>query len=80
MTGLSADVFGLADRGRLVAGAAADILIFEPAAVRDRATYTKPHQLAEGMSWVFVNGVAVLENGTWTDARPGRVLKRKAGL
>jgi N-acyl-D-aspartate/D-glutamate deacylase len=80
MTGLSAEVFGLADRGRLVAGAAADVLIFDPEAVRDRATYTQPHQLSEGMSWVFVNGVAVLEDGKWTETRPGRVLKRRAAL
>jgi len=76
MTGLSAEVFGLTGRGRLVVGAAADVLVFDPALVRDTATYTQPHQLAEGMSWVFVSGVAVLENGVWTEAKPGRVLKK----
>jgi N-acyl-D-amino-acid deacylase len=76
MTGLSAQVFGFGDRGRLAPGMAADIVVFDPAAVRDTATYTKPHQLAEGMSWVFVNGVAVLEVGVWTGAKPGRVLRK----
>jgi N-acyl-D-aspartate/D-glutamate deacylase len=44
--------------------------------VRDTATYRQPHQLAEGMSWVFVNGVAVIEGGAFTDARPGQVLRK----
>ena len=52
-------------------GAAADVLVFDPAAVRDTATYTKPHQLAEGMSCVFVNGVAVLDERR-VDRRAGR--------
>jgi N-acyl-D-amino-acid deacylase len=74
MTGLSAEVMGIPDRGVLRKGAAADVVIFDPAAVRDTATYTQPHQLAEGMWYVFVNGTAVIAKGTFTDARPGRVL------
>jgi len=74
MTGLSADVFGIPDRGYLRAGAWADVLVFDPAAVRDLATYTKPHQLAQGMWYVFVNGTPVLEKGELNTALPGRVL------
>jgi N-acyl-D-aspartate/D-glutamate deacylase len=52
----------------------ADIAIFDAASVRDRATYEKPHQYAEGFSHVIVNGQVVFENGEMTAARPGRVL------
>jgi N-acyl-D-amino-acid deacylase len=74
MTSLSADTFSIPDRGHLRAGAWADVLIFDPAAIHDVATYTKPHQLATGMSYVLVNGVAVLEDGKFTTAMPGKVL------
>ena len=67
MTGLSAEVMGIPDRGMLRKGAAADVVIFDPAAVRDAATYTKPHQLAEGMWYVFVNGTPVIAKGTFTE-------------
>jgi N-acyl-D-amino-acid deacylase len=63
MTSLPAMAFGMKDRGILREGAAADIAIFDPDAVRDTATYTSPHQLATGMSWVLVNGVAVVNEG-----------------
>ena len=76
MTSLPASVFGLKDRGVIREGAAADIAIFDPAKVRDRATYTRPHQLAEGMWGVLVNGVPVVQEGKFTDALPGRVLKK----
>lgn len=78
MTGLSAEVFGIIDRGVLRQGAAADVVIFDPAAIRDTATYTKPHQLAEGMWYVFVNGTPVIVKGAFTDAKPGRVLLKRA--
>jgi N-acyl-D-amino-acid deacylase len=74
MTGLSADVFGIPDRGYLREGAWADVLVFDPAAVHDLATYTKPHQLAQGMWYVLVNGTPVLEKGELNTALPGRVL------
>ena len=76
MTSLPAAVFGLRDRGTIREGAVADVVIFDPAAVRDRATYTDPHQLSEGMQWVLVNGAVVIDGGRFTDARPGRVLRR----
>jgi N-acyl-D-amino-acid deacylase len=84
MTGLSADVFGIPDRGYLRTGAWADVLVFDPAAVHDLATYTKPHRLAQGMWYVFVNGTPVLEKGELTalgvGALPGRVLLKPVKL
>ena len=76
MTSLPASVFGLKDRGVIREGAAADIAIFDPAKIRDRATYTQPHQLAEGMWGVLVNGVPVVSEGKFTAALPGRVLRK----
>jgi N-acyl-D-aspartate/D-glutamate deacylase len=76
MTSLPAAVFGIKDRGVLREGAFADIAIFDPARVQDKATYTDPHHLAEGMSHVLVNGVLVMDSRTFTDALPGRVLRK----
>ncbi|HVL66820.1 MAG TPA: D-aminoacylase [Vicinamibacterales bacterium] len=64
----------IADRGILRPGMKADIVIFDPARVRDTATFEKPHAYAEGFSHVLVNGQVVFENGAMTAARPGRVL------
>ena len=77
MTSLPATVFGMKDRGVIREGAIADIAVFDLDAIRDRATYADPHQVAEGMSWVLVNGVPVVANGKFTDALPGTVLRRK---
>jgi N-acyl-D-amino-acid deacylase len=74
MTSLPAQVFGLPDRGQIRAGAIADLVLFDPAKVNDAATYQEPHQLAEGMTHIVVNGVLVRENGEFTSALPGRVL------
>jgi N-acyl-D-aspartate/D-glutamate deacylase len=76
MTSLPATVFGLEDRGVIREGAVADLAVFDPALVRDTATYTQPHQLAEGMAWVLVNGVPIIADGRFTQALPGRVLAR----
>jgi len=76
MTSLPALAFGMKDRGVVREGAAADLAVFDPEAVRDRATYTEPHQLAEGMWWVLVNGVPVVEEGKFTTALPGQVLRK----
>jgi N-acyl-D-amino-acid deacylase len=76
MTSLPAMVFGMSDRGVIREGAAADVVVFDPAAVRDLATYTEPHQLAVGMSWVLVNGAPVVQDGRFTAALPGKVLSR----
>jgi N-acyl-D-amino-acid deacylase len=63
MTSLPASVFGLNDRGWIREEAIADLAIFDPTLVRDRATYTNPHQLAEGMAYVLVNGKVVIDDG-----------------
>lgn len=76
MTSLPALVFSLKDRGTLREGAYADIAIFDPAKVKDTATYADPHHLAEGMSYVLVNGVVVVDEGKFTEALPGKVLRR----
>ena len=76
MTSLPATVFGIKDRGVIRPGAFADLVIFDPAAVRDTATYADPQKLAEGVSDVLVNGVPVLLDGKFTDASPGRVLRK----
>jgi N-acyl-D-amino-acid deacylase len=77
MTSLPAAVFGMPDRGVIRAGAAADLVVFDLARVAERATYTEPHQLAEGMVYVLVNGVPVIDDGKFTPARPGKVLRRR---
>ena len=76
MTSLPASVFGIADRGVIRAGAFADIVIFDPALIRDTATYAAPQTLAEGVSDVLVNGIPVRLDGKFTDAHPGRVLRK----
>ena len=75
-TSLPARVFGFQDRGEIRAGAFADIVIFDPAKVVDRATYSDPHQLSEGFDWVLVNGQIARREGEFTSVRAGRVLRR----
>jgi N-acyl-D-amino-acid deacylase len=77
LTALPASTLGLLFRGKIDQGHAGDIVIFDPAKVRDTATFENPHQLAEGMVHVLVNGVAVLQNGKHTGAKPGLVLRRR---
>jgi N-acyl-D-amino-acid deacylase len=72
---LPAQRMHLADRGVLKAGMWADIVVFDPAQVRDLATFAKPNQLSEGMRWVLVNGVPVIAAGKATGALPGKVLR-----
>ena len=72
---LPAQRMRLTDRGVLKKGMWADIVIFDPATIRDRATFENPNQLSEGMQYVLVNGVPVIENGKQTDALPGKVLR-----
>jgi N-acyl-D-amino-acid deacylase len=74
MTAFPAARLGLRDRGVLRPGMKADLAVFDPATVKDMATYTNPHRYAEGFSQVIVNGQVVFEGGTMTEARPGRVL------
>ena len=74
MSSMPAARIGLTDRGVLRPGMKADIAVFDPSRVRDVATFEKPHQYAEGFSYVIVNGEIAYENGAMTAARPGRVL------
>jgi len=72
---LPAQRMRLTDRGVLKKGMWADIVIFDPATIRDKATFENPNQLSEGIQYVLVNGVSVVENGKQTNALPGRVLR-----
>lgn len=65
----------LTDRGVLKEGLKADILVFDPNTIIDRATFEKPHQLSVGMRYVLVNGVEVIRNGAHTGAKPGQVVR-----
>ncbi len=78
MTSLPARTFHLRDRGLLHEGMAADIVIFDPAKVQDKATYQAPHAYTEGFDFVFVNGVAMVEDGKLTANRGGRALRHGA--
>ena len=76
MTGLTAGHFGLADRGRIAEGFAADLTLFDAERVSDTASYEDPQRAAAGIDCVLVNGEPVWAGGTGTGARPGRVLRR----
>ena len=74
LSGLPATNLELRDRGFLRTGMFADVVVFDPAQVADRATFEKPHQYAVGVNQVFVNGVQVLKDGEHTGATPGRAV------
>lgn len=78
MTSLAARHMGFADRGTLAPGMAADLVLFDPAEVADRATIADPGALSVGIAKVWVNGELVYADGQATSARPGKVLRRKA--
>ncbi len=75
MTSAVATRLSITDRGVLRPGMFADIVVFDPSVVSDRATFDSPHQLSVGVRHVFVNGVAVLQDGQHTGAKPGRALR-----
>jgi N-acyl-D-amino-acid deacylase len=75
MTSLPADLFGISGRGRIATGAWADLVVFDPKRIVDRATYENPFVPPDGLRDCFVNGTAVLRDGVYTGARPGRVLR-----
>jgi N-acyl-D-amino-acid deacylase len=75
LTKLAASSLHISKRGELKPGYFADIIIFDPATVNDKASYEKPHQYSEGMLHVWVNGVQVLKNGEHTLEKPGRFVK-----
>jgi N-acyl-D-amino-acid deacylase len=74
-TSLAAQRMRLTDRGVLKQGMWADVVIFDPATIRDLATFENPNQLSQGMNYVLVNGVPVIEQGKMTGALPGKVLR-----
>ncbi len=75
LTSLPADNLHIRDRGRLAPGKFADVVIFDPKTIADRATYEQPHQYAVGVRHVWVNGTQVLKDGEHTGAKPGRVVR-----
>ncbi|MDH3732964.1 MAG: amidohydrolase family protein [Gemmatimonadota bacterium] len=77
LTGLGAQVLGLSDRGRIGVGMKADVVVFDPETIRTDATYLDPFVYQEGMTHVMVNGEFVVDEGTPTEALPGRVLRRQ---
>jgi len=83
MTSMNADKLGIADRGRLKEGLAADVTVFDQDRVLDRATFEQPHQFPVGIKYVLVNGVVTVDNEQHTGALAGRVLygpgKQRAG-
>ena len=76
MTGMPAARLGLRDRGVLREGSAADVVVFDPRRIADRATFAEPHQYATGIDAVLVNGVLAVDRGKYTDSRSGTVLRR----
>lgn len=77
MSGLTAKTIGLQDRGTIVVGQQADLLIFEPEKVKAQATFVKPKQLASGFDWVIVNGRIAIREGALKRQRFGKLLKKK---
>lgn len=74
MTSMNADKLGIKDRGRLAEGMRADVVVFDPERVIDRATFENPHQYPEGIPWVIVNGAITIDNGRHTGTLPGQVI------
>lgn len=75
MTSLPARTFHMKDRGEVREGFAADLVIFDPAKVSDRAVFEKPHQYSTGFDYVLVNGVIVVDNGVANSERPGQIVR-----
>jgi N-acyl-D-amino-acid deacylase len=75
LTSFPAETLGIKERGRLAEGYFADVVVFDPATIRDHATFEKPHQYATGVRHVLVNGTQVLKDGEHTGATPGRVVR-----
>lgn len=77
MTSMPAKRMGLTDRGCIAEGCAADVTVFDPATIADKGTFENPHQYPVGISYVFVNGAAIVDGGRFTSVRTGRVLRHK---
>src|SRR5215813_14103285 len=80
MTGGAAAALGLADRGTIVVGNAADLVLFDPETIADRASFDDPHQYPDGIDMVIVNGVVVIDRGQHTGALAGRLLRRRGAI
>jgi N-acyl-D-amino-acid deacylase len=76
MTSMPADQVGISDRGRISRGRKADIVVIDAAGIKDEATFDNPHRYPEGILHVLVNGVPVVQGGSHTGARPGRMLRK----
>ena len=76
MTSLNAAKLGIQDRGLLKPGTWADVTVFDPERIIDRATYEKPFQYGDGIEYVIVNGQMILDRGKHTTAHPGQALRR----
>jgi len=72
MTSLPARTFSFHDRGIIRPGFVADLVLFDPETVTDKATFADPHQYAEGFDYVIVNGIVTVADGELTDRRPGQ--------
>lgn len=68
------------DRGRIAPGLAADLVVFDDQRVQDKASFAEPNAVSEGIKYVLVGGVVVLESGHYTGAKPGKVLRRPGSL
>ena len=77
MTAGPAGVVGLKDRGTLEKGMQADVVVFNPKEINDRATYTNPFQFPSGISWVLINGSIIVENGVYNGGHVGKVLRKR---
>jgi dihydroorotase/N-acyl-D-amino-acid deacylase len=75
MSSAVATRLGIRDRGQLAEGFLADVVVFDPATVKDNATFTQPHQVSSGVRHVFVNGTHVWHDGKHTGAKPGRIIR-----
>jgi N-acyl-D-amino-acid deacylase len=78
MTSLPADQYNQKDRGRIVEGAFADLVVFDPDKIKDEATYTDPHRYPSGIDHVLINGKFVIRSGALTGERPGMWIKGPA--
>ena len=77
MTGMPAARLGMTDRGQVLEGLVADLVLFDQKKIIDHSTFEKPHQLSEGIQYLLVNGEHVISNGVHTQSRAGRVLRRR---
>jgi len=78
MTAMPAQRLGLVDRGVLKLGMSADITVFDPQTVEDKATVAEPRQYPKGIPYVFVNGQIAVREGRWTGALAGKVLRKRS--